>query len=39
MHLTYLTICVEAGLGFDAAMAKVSEKWETQLSMAFARVI
>lgn len=37
--LDLLTICVEAGLGFDAAMAKVSEKWETQLSMAFARVI
>ncbi len=37
--LDLLTICVEAGLGFDAAMAKVSEKWETELSMAFARVI
>jgi tight adherence protein C len=37
--LDLLTICVEAGLGFDAAMHKVSEKWESQLSMAFARVI
>ncbi len=37
--LDLLTICVEAGLGFDAAMAKVSEKWENDLSMAFARVI
>lgn len=37
--LDLLTICVEAGLGFDAAMAKVSEKWETELSMAFSRVI
>lgn len=37
--LDLLTICVEAGLGFDAAMAKVSEKWENELSMAFARVI
>lgn len=37
--LDLLTICVEAGLGFDSAMAKVSEKWETELSMAFARVI
>jgi tight adherence protein C len=34
-----LTICVEAGLGFDAAMAKVNEKWDNQLSMAFGRTI
>lgn len=37
--LDLLTICVEAGLGFDAAMAKVSEKWENQLSIGFARAI
>lgn len=37
--LDLLTICVEAGLGFDAAMSKVSEKWQTELSLAFARVI
>jgi len=37
--LDLLTICVEAGLGFDAAMAKVSEKWTSELSMAFGRVI
>lgn len=37
--LDLLTICVEAGLGFDAAMAKVSEKWESELSLAFARVL
>ncbi len=37
--LDLLTICVEAGLGFDAAMSKVTEKWDTELSMAFARVI
>ncbi|MEN6482442.1 MAG: type II secretion system F family protein [Anaerolineaceae bacterium] len=37
--LDLLTICVEAGLGFDAAMAKVSEKWESELSFAFARVL
>jgi len=30
---------VEAGLGFDGAMAKVSEKWNNELSQAFARVI
>lgn len=37
--LDLLTICVEAGLGFDAAMSKVSEKWNNELSLAFARVI
>lgn len=37
--LDLLTICVEAGLGFDSAMSKVSEKWKTELSMSFARVI
>jgi tight adherence protein C len=37
--LDLLTICVESGLGFDAAMAKVSEKWQTDLSLAFARII
>jgi tight adherence protein C len=37
--LDLLTICVEAGLSFDSALSKVSEKWENQLSMAFARVI
>lgn len=37
--LDLLTICVEAGLGFDAAMSKVSEKWENQLALGFARAI
>src|SRR5688572_32573392 len=37
--LDLLTICVEAGLGFDAAMSKVAEKWETELALAFSRVI
>jgi len=37
--LDLLTICVEAGLGFDAAMAKVSEKWCNELSLAFTRAI
>src|SRR5574342_782376 len=37
--LDLLTICVEAGLGFDAAMSKVSEKWENHLSLGFARAI
>jgi tight adherence protein C len=37
--LDLLTICVEAGLGFDAAMSKVNEKWENDLSIAFGRVL
>ncbi len=37
--LDLLTICVEAGLGFDGAMQKVSDKWNNELSLAFGRVI
>jgi tight adherence protein C len=37
--LDLLTICVEAGLGFDAAMQRVSEKWDDPLSQEFGRVI
>lgn len=37
--LDLLTICVEAGLGFDAAMAKVADKWDNELSLAFNRVL
>jgi tight adherence protein C len=37
--LDLLTICVEAGLGFDGAMAKVAEKWDNDLCEAFRRVI
>jgi tight adherence protein C len=37
--LDLLTICVEAGLGFDAAMAKVYEKWDNALAVAFGRVL
>lgn len=37
--LDLLTICVEAGLGFDGAMQKVFEKWDNELSLAFGRVL
>ena len=37
--LDLLTICVEAGLVFEAALQKVCEKWENELSLAFARVL
>jgi tight adherence protein C len=37
--LDLLTICVEAGMGFDGALQKVYEKWDTELSLAFGRVI
>ena len=34
-----LVICVEAGLGFQAAMAKVAEKWDNELAKGFARAL
>lgn len=37
--LDLLTICVEAGLGFDAAMAKVNEKWDNELAIELGRVL
>lgn len=37
--LDLLTICVEAGLGFDQGLSKVNEKWDNELSLAFGRVI
>ncbi|MBI3913823.1 MAG: type II secretion system F family protein [Chloroflexi bacterium] len=37
--LDLLTVSVEAGLGFDAAIVKVVEKSDTDLSREFARVI
>jgi tight adherence protein C len=37
--LDLFAICVEAGLGFEAAMLKISEKWEYDLSLEFARTV
>jgi tight adherence protein C len=37
--LDLLTICVEAGLGFDGAIARVAEKWDDALSKEFRRVL
>ena len=37
--LDLLTICVEAGLGFDAAMSKVYQKWDNVVALSFGRVI
>jgi len=37
--LDLMTICVEAGLSFDQAMGKVYEKWESDLAIAFGRVL
>jgi tight adherence protein C len=37
--LDLLTICVEAGLGFDGAMSKVNEKWDNELALSFGRVL
>lgn len=37
--LDLMVICVEAGLGFDAAMGKVYEKWDNEVANAFGRII
>ncbi len=37
--LDLMSICVNAGLGFDQAMSKVYEKWDNELALAFGRVI
>lgn len=37
--LDLMTICVDAGLTFNAAMQKVDEKWTDPLSLEFGRVI
>ncbi len=37
--LDLITISVEAGLGFDAALARVAEKWDNAIAQEFARVL
>ena len=37
--LDLLTICVQAGLGFDAAMSRVADKWEDALADEFSRAL
>lgn len=37
--LDLLSISVEAGLGFDLALQRVSDKWENELSHEFRRVV
>ncbi len=37
--LDLLTISVEAGLGFDIALKRVTEKWDDELSQEFQRVL
>jgi tight adherence protein C len=37
--LDMLNICVGAGLGFDAALSRVGEQWETPLADEFNRVV
>lgn len=37
--LDMLTICVGAGLAFDLAMIKISERWDNVLAQEFSRVV
>ena len=37
--LDMLTVCVDAGLGFDAALLKIGEKWQNALATEFARAV
>ena len=37
--LDMLTVCADAGLGFDQAMQRVSERWKTPLGLEFARTV
>lgn len=37
--LDMLSICVDAGLGFEAALVKVGERWDNELTQQFRRVV
>ncbi len=37
--LDMLSVCADAGLGFDQALQRVSERWDTPLGKEFARVV
>ncbi|MFQ5947103.1 MAG: type II secretion system F family protein, partial [Anaerolineae bacterium] len=37
--LDMLSVCVEAGLGFDQALQRVSDRWQTSLSAELGRVV
>jgi tight adherence protein C len=37
--LDMLTVCVSAGLGFDQALQRVNEHWDTPISAEFGRVL
>ena len=37
--LDMLTVCADAGLGFDQSVQRVSEAWDTALAREFARVV
>jgi tight adherence protein C len=37
--LDMLSVCAEAGLGFDQSLQRVSERWKTPLGKEFARVV
>lgn len=37
--LDMLTVCADAGLGFDQSLQRISEEWDTPLSKEFGRVV
>lgn len=37
--LDMMSICVDAGLGFEAALMKVAERWKNELTEEFSRVV